>query len=301
MTDLQPPADTLANLSQALPQRFVETCQQGYQVLGRTKLQAASQSNPWQFGQGYPPSYPAQGRYRFLRTLAIALELQPMSILEVAAGGGFNGACLYAPGRRVVLNDLRPFHQELQQWTVGDQLELVVGDLFNLSPEQLGHFDLVMACEVLEHVAHGDRFLRHLRQFLSPQGQLLLTTPNGAYFRSRLPTYSQIQDFSALEQQQFQPDADGHLYLYTPAEITQLLQAEHFTDIQVDLSITPWLSGHAGFRFLPSGNHLTRFYDRLEQLTRQLGVGAQARLCSQMIICARPVTGEAQTGKSIRL
>ena len=39
--------------------------------------------------------------------------------------------------------------------------------------------------------------LAHLRRYLRPGGTLMLTTPNGAYFRSKLPTHSQVEDYAA--------------------------------------------------------------------------------------------------------
>ena len=91
---------------------------------------------------------------------------------------------------------------------------LFVRNMFipELDPAKVGRFALVIACEVIEHVAHGDQFARQLMEFVAPGGHLLVTTPNGSHVRSKLPTYSQVTDFSALEALQFKPDADGHLY-----------------------------------------------------------------------------------------
>ncbi len=66
--------------------------------------------------------------------------------------------------------------------------------------------------EIIEHVAHPLELLGHLKNFLEPGGRLMLTTPNGSYFRNKLPTYSEVQDFSELETRQFMPDVEGHLF-----------------------------------------------------------------------------------------
>lgn len=277
----------LTNLSTSFRELFIEVCSQGYSVLGRTPALNAENFNPWQYSSGHPPSYFAQGRYRFLKTLEIAQSLQPKSILEVAAGGGFNAACLYEADRRIVINDMRLLEDEIQKFLPGNKIETFTCNLFDLKPESIGQFDLVMACEVLEHVAYGDQLINHLKQFLSPGGSLLLTTPNGSYFRSQLPTYSQITDFSVFESEQFKPDADGHLYLYSPEEIHGLLNSAGFKSISIDLSTTPLLSGHMGFRLLPSSRLLTSMYYRLDSWTKKLGGKARTKLCTQMIITAK--------------
>jgi len=280
---------SLIDLTSSFRKIFIEVCEKGYSVLGRTPAVTQDNFNPWQYGSGHPPSYSSLGRYRFLKTLQLvqSIKPEPKSILEVAAGGGFNGACLYEPGRRVVLNDMRFLGDEVDKWLTGNNLETVMGNLFDLKPESLGQFDLVMACEVIEHVAYGDQLINHLKQFLAPKGTLLLTTPNGLYFRSKLPTYSQITDFSVFESEQFQPDADGHLYLYAPQEIYGILQASGFRKIAIDLSITPFLSGHMGLRFLPSFKLLTPAYFTLDRLTQKLGIKARTKLCVEMMVIAQ--------------
>lgn len=276
----------MKNLSTGLRKTFLQVCSEGYSVLGLTPAVNSDNYNPWQYSSGYPPSYFAQGRYRFLKTLQFAQDLNPRNILEVAAGGGFNAACLWKPSRRVVINDLRLEEDEVQIWSTGKFLEMESGNLFDLKPESLGCFDLVIACEVIEHVAHGDQLINHLNNFLAPGGTLLLTTPNGSYFRSKLPTYSQITDFNVLEKEQFKPDSDGHLYLYSPQEIYDLMKSIGFSSISIDLSITPWLSGHMGLRFLPASELLSPMYYLLENLTKNLGMKIRSKFCTQMIILA---------------
>lgn len=143
-----------------------------------------------------------------------------------------------------------------------------------------------MACEVIEHVAHGDEFLRHIKRFVKPKGTLLLTTPNGNYCRSKLQTFSQIENFVELEKEQFKPDSDGHLYLYTPKEIRDLLRGLDFKNINIELSMTPWLSGHAGFRLLPRFRGLLLPYYLLDRMTTLISHAVGDIFCTQMIISA---------------
>jgi len=275
-------------LSREFERVYLKVCERGYTALERTRTNhPVMRANPWQHCPAWPPSYEAYGRYRFLDTLRKARELAPSRVLEIAAGGGFNAACLYEEGRELVLNDLRPLREELEAWTPGERLRWEAGNFFELDPERLGTFDLVMACEVIEHVAHGDRMLAHLRRFLRPGGTLLLTTPNGAYFRSKLPTHSQVEDVAALEALQFRPDADGHLFLYTAGELERLCREAGFVQVDLELSVTPFLSGHVGLRFLPAKPALARAYLALDRWVRRLGPTARERLCTQMLVTAR--------------
>jgi 2-polyprenyl-3-methyl-5-hydroxy-6-metoxy-1,4-benzoquinol methylase len=278
----------LGRLSQEFEQVYLNVCAKGYTALERTRENhPLARDNPWQHREVWPPSYEAFGRYRFLDTLRRARELAPTRVLEIAAGGGFNAACLYEDGREIVLNDLRPLGEEMEAWTTGAHLRWEGGNFFELEPERLGTFDLVLACEVIEHVAHGDRMLAHLRRFLRPGGTLLLTTPNGAYFRSKLPTHSRVEDFEALEARQFQPDADGHLFLYTAGELERLCREAGYERVEVELTVTPFLSGHAGLRFLPSRPELAPVYVTLDRWARRLGRSARERLCTQLLLTAR--------------
>ncbi len=144
--------------------------------------------------------------------------------MEIAAGDAALCACLERFGSDVVANDLRREHLQSSLGNFGnrERIGILPGNAFDLDPAATGEFDLVIACEIIEHVAHATDLLKQLRRFLCPGGRILLTTPNGAYFRNKLPTHSQIKDFKELESKQLKPDADGHLFLITPGETRQL-------------------------------------------------------------------------------
>ena len=126
----------------------------------------------------------------------------------------------------------------------------------------------MVACEVIEHVAHPLDLLAHLRDFLEPGGRILLTTPNGLHFRNRLPTYAEVEDFSELETRQFMPDADGHLFLFTPKELIDLVALAGMRVEQLNSWGTPMLTGHSGFRFV-AGRHFVRAAYQAERLAQR--------------------------------
>lgn len=251
--------------------QFSRVCRFGYSALGivRPDCRAAA-GNPWLFGEANPPGYEAAGRFRFLHTLSVARKLGARRILEVAGSGGLLSACLYREGQRILVNDLRDLSGELRQWTTGDYLQFVAGDLFEIDSEQVGKFDLIIASEVIEHIAHSDQLLIHLRSLLAEGGTLLLTTPNGAYFRSRLPTFAEVADFDSLEGRQFGPDAQDHLFLFTRTELESLLVRCGFQPQRTDFFATPWLSGESGFRYLPKHRFLSPLYLGLDWLTKTI-------------------------------
>src|SRR5262249_40433665 len=153
--------------------------------------------------------------------------------------------------------------------------------IFEVTTEEVGTFDLVIACEVIEHVAHPKELLIHLKSFLDPDGRLLLTTPNGLHFRNRLPTYDEISDVDALERRQFMPDADGHLFLLTPSELRQLAQSVGYEIETLNLWGTPALTGHCGLRYLASRWCIKLAYG-IEAIIQGCSEAIRQRMCFAM-------------------
>lgn len=221
---------------------------------------------------------------RALLAEADALECRPRRVLEVAAGDGALCAVLAAHGCEVTANDLRTenLEQDLARFTNAAAVRVLGGNLFELDPQSTGQFDLVIACEILEHVAHSVDFLRQIRRLLRPGGRALITTPNGQFFRNQLPTWSQVTDFAALESQQFKPDADGHLFLITPEELAQLATEAGFSVERLSVWGSPFITGNAKFSLLarPGFGGLARFG---EAAVQWLPAGLRSRLCTALV------------------
>jgi 2-polyprenyl-6-hydroxyphenyl methylase/3-demethylubiquinone-9 3-methyltransferase len=262
---------------------FSGVCRQGFSAVWDIRTCELPDTQGWMFGSGWPPSYWAYGRMRTLLAMETVSALRPTSALEVASAGGALSAWMAQGGCRVIANDLR--REELDEWLPrfggGEKVRVEAGNLFDLDPRALGQVDLVIALEVLEHVAHTVDFLRHLARFVRPGGHLFITTPNGLFFRNKLPTHSQVRDFTALEKEQFKPDADGHLFLLTPAEFSQL-GAEAGLRLQ-SLSVwgTPMLTGNCKFSVL-SHRSLTRAGYLAEKAAQRLPAGLRTRVCTAM-------------------
>jgi 2-polyprenyl-3-methyl-5-hydroxy-6-metoxy-1,4-benzoquinol methylase len=229
---------------------------------------------------------------RALTTLQQALGFQPQRILEIAAGDASLSACLAEAGVAAWANDLREdtLAAAVAMFKTRDQINVLAGNCFDLDPAQIGRFDLITACEVIEHVAHPADLLRHLKRFLEPGGHVLLTTPNGLYFRNRLPTYADIEDPHALEVRQFKPDADGHLFLLTPAELNGLAAQVGLRVEEAVLSATPFITGHLKLSCL-RGPAMARLCYWSERICQELPWRLKERLCfslSAVLVHAQP-------------
>lgn len=241
-------------LDNGFPSRklYAAVCQHGLSVIRPLLPRNGIDPYGWNFGTARPPSYWAYGRLRALLALGESLALRPKRVLEVAAGDAALCACLQQTGCDVTANDLSQenLEQSVANFRNRTQIRTLPGNVFDLDPADAGSFDLVIACEIIEHVAHTVEFLSQLRRFLTADGHLLLTTPNGAYFRNRLRTYSQVEDFAVLESKQFKPDVDGHLFLITPTEIRQIASQAGLDVHRLLVWGTPFISGESGFRIL---------------------------------------------------
>lgn len=275
-----------------LPSRsaFAAACHHG--LAGEYQLDRPSEDQlGWDRGEGFPPSYWSFGRMRALVAFEDLKRLGPRRLLEIAAGDGRLAAALAKAGCEVVLNDLRPggLVESLARYGAANSVTVAPGDLFGLSAETLGLFDVVVAREIIEHVAHPDTLLTHLAGFLRPGGTLYLTTPNGRYFRSRLPTYSRVPDPGVLEAEQFKPDADGHLFLLTPDELRSLALEAGLTVVSLAAFGTPLLTGHMGMARFASRSMVSLAHVG-EQLAQMLPAKWRGLVCTGLVaqLRARP-------------
>lgn len=70
---------------------------------------------------------------------------------------------------------------ELKDMLAKNVDQALIADLNKGVPE-LGQFDLILALDVLEHLTNADRTLVMLREMLTPDGVLIVSLPNVAYW-----------------------------------------------------------------------------------------------------------------------
>jgi 2-polyprenyl-3-methyl-5-hydroxy-6-metoxy-1,4-benzoquinol methylase len=181
---------------------------------------------------------------RFEHTLELVKKVsQPgAKILDLAAAQGNFSLSLSELGYDVTWNDLR---EELVDYVKlkyeSGTINFLPGNIFELKLEK--QFDIVLLGEVIEHVAHPDKFLKTVAQLVRPGGHIVMTTPNGEYFRNNLPKFSDCSDPSQFEVIQFKPDADGHIFLLHLDEVESLASQADLNLVEIQLFNNPLTRG----------------------------------------------------------
>lgn len=233
--------------------------------------------------RGYAYSYDVR-RQKTIELLTSAVPV-PAMILDIAAAQGNFSLTLAEMGYQVTWNDLRA---ELagyvkQKYEYGN-LNYQAGNAFELNFPTL--FDAVLITEVIEHVAHPDQFLIKTAQLVRPGGYIVMTTPNGEYFRNTLPKFSECEDPSVYESGQFKPDADGHIFLLYPEEIQRFASAAGLVIERLIFFTNPLTNGHMKTSYLL--RVLPRFLvEGIEAATQRFPVSVSKRLLLQMGVLFR--------------
>jgi 2-polyprenyl-6-hydroxyphenyl methylase/3-demethylubiquinone-9 3-methyltransferase len=190
---------------------------------------------------GHSSAYDNRRRHTF--ELVQQAVLAGSRVLDIGAAQGNFSLLLAEMGYDVTWNDLR---EELSGYVrlkhEHGTLHFAAGDAFQLRfPHQ---FDAVLITEIIEHVAHPDEFLTQVATLIRPGGFIVMTTPNGAYFRNKLPRFSDCPDPSVYESVQFKPDSDGHIFLLHTDEVYQISSQAGLLVDELRLFTNSLTSGH---------------------------------------------------------
>lgn len=230
---------------------------------------------------GYTLAY----RQRFEQTIKLLTGAVPVGgrVLDVAAAQGNFSLTLAEAGYRMTWNDIRPElidYVRLKHQT--GSVEFRPGNIFDMRFDE--PFDAVLMTEVIEHVAHPDRFLKHVASFVKPSGHVVVSTPNGNYFRNSLPKFSDCANPAVYEGAQFRPDSDGHIFLLYEEELRGFAAAANLTVVDLRYVSNSLISGHVKLRrllpFMPEGMVLAsqRLLRLVPAFERRLSAGMVALL-----------------------
>jgi SAM-dependent methyltransferase len=151
-------------------------------------------------------------RYAFAERLAGSKR-----ILDAGCGIPYGAAFLARSAAQVFALDTarEPLREGLGQYAGVGNLCLIQGDCANL-PLANGSVDVVVAFEVIEHLANWRGLLAEARRVLTPSGQLLVSTPNRLYYgESRdTPNLFHVHEFDYQEFQTELSQAFPHTFIF---------------------------------------------------------------------------------------
>jgi SAM-dependent methyltransferase len=204
------------------------------------------------------------------------------AVLDVGCAQGTLALLLAERGKRVTAVDIRPNFLEYARtrYEHGD-VRFVTANIFDRPP--LGEFDLVFGNQIIEHLVYPVDFLRQLASYAKPGGILVVSTPNHGYFRSRLPSYTELGDPRSHEHRQFSAGGGDHFFAYTPGELASAARGAGLELLDLIHFETPWISGHFLFRFLHRVVPLSML-QRADRLTLEV---APRRFAHQLCLVAR--------------
>ena len=189
-------------------------------------------------------------------------------ILDVAAAAGNFSLTLAEMGYNVTWNDIREDLSEyVEMKRETGNIVYKPGNVFDVKFDNL--FDLVLATEIIEHVAHPDEFLINLSQLIKPRGYIVISTPLGSYFKNKLPKFSEFENPAVFESKQFAPNSDGHIFLLHLDEIPELAKKSGLEVITIEYYSNPLTAGNIKL------NALLKFFPKklvfqIEALTQKL-------------------------------
>lgn len=173
----------------------------------------------WQYGQ-------------LLRYAGVTAQQHPR-FLDAGCGAGPALGVLQKQGFRVTGSDLvlYPLQKARKR---APTAALVNADLRDGLPFAPASFDVILASEVIEHLADAAAFLDECRRVLSTHGCLILTTPN---------LWDLRRPWASLTGQTWSGYQDPtHINLMTPPRLLKLLHGAAFERVKWKSGVKPWWS-----------------------------------------------------------
>ncbi len=105
-----------------------------------------------------------------------------ISVLEIGCGEGGNMQPFLDLGCKVVGIDLNKSqienaHVYFENHENRKNLDLILRDIYEMQPHELGDFDLIIMRDVIEHIHNQEKFMAYVKRFLKPNGKFFLGFP----------------------------------------------------------------------------------------------------------------------------
>lgn len=145
---------------------------------------------------------------------------------DFACAQGNMSLLLAEMGYKVFAVDINPTFIEYSKMKYErGEIEWIVGNIdeLNFSANML---DVAIMGELIEHCAYPEKIIEKVVRCVRLGGLLILTTPNGARIKTRLPTFRQVfsqEQRKMFEERQFGPGGENHLFLFKLEEIKYII------------------------------------------------------------------------------
>ena len=197
---------------------------------------------------GIAPHMYRQYHYLLDFYFSVVGENRSLEILDVGCAQATLALLLAERGHRVTAVDIRrEFLEYARSRHTHGEVRFVPGNVFEDDIVD-GPFDLIFANQIIEHVLDPEAKIRKLARLLRAGGRLVMTTPNGDYLRSGLPTYD---EFSAQGRafRENSADADGHVFAFTLDELCDYVESAGLQISDAGWLETPLVNGHMKLRY----------------------------------------------------
>jgi len=142
-----------------------------------------------------------------------------LSVMDIGSGNGSMTAKIAAKGYKIV--GVEPSSSGIQTARRSfPNVTFEEGSAYDDLAGRFGTFDIVLSCEVIEHLLHPQLFLSRVKDLLAPKGVAILTTPYHGYIKNVLISIAGKWDFH------HHPDREwGHVKFFSRATLIKVAHA----------------------------------------------------------------------------
>jgi 2-polyprenyl-3-methyl-5-hydroxy-6-metoxy-1,4-benzoquinol methylase len=152
---------------------------------------------------------------------------QPLRILDIGCGNGSLSNLIAQNGYEVIgLEESNSGIKFANQSF--PNCKFIQGSIYNIPYTELGEkFDVIISCEVIEHLFYPKELVKNVKQCLKPNGLLIITTPYNGYLKNLI-----IAAVGKMDQHLTTLWDGGHIKFFSVATMTTLLKTENYTNIK---------------------------------------------------------------------